>query len=266
LLGLEGGWNYTDSPLVDGDKLVVTPGGPEATMLALNKKTGEVIWKGVVPGGDKAGYSSIVVSVIGGTKQYVQLMANGLVGFSADQGEMLWRYGSKNDRFGGNTANIPTPIVKGDQVFASAGYGRGGALITLSSSGGKFDVKEEYWNKALNNKHGGIVMVGDYLYGDTDSNGQPWCAEFKTGTVKWKRDKNSKGGGSASMTYADGKLYIRYSNGWVSLVDPTTSYQEISTFKVPNGTNDCWAHPVVVGGKMLIREKDIVWCYDVKEK
>ena len=264
--GKKGGWQYTESPLVDGEKLVLTPGGKDATMIALNKKDGSPIWKGIVPGGDTAGYSSIVAAKIGGTDQYVQLMANGLVGFSADKGELLWRFGTKNDRFGSNTANIPTPIVKGDQVFASAGYGRGGALVTISSAGGKFEVKEEYWNKKLNNKHGGIVSVGDYLFGDSDDSGRPWCADFKTGIVKWTREKDSKGGGSASMTYADGKLYIRYANGWVSLVDPKEKYNEISTFKIPNGTNDCWAHPVVVGGKMYIREKDVLWCYDVKAK
>jgi len=264
--GQEGVWNYTESPLVDGDKLVVTPGGKEATMVALDKKSGNVIWRGVVPGGDTAGYSSIVAAEIGGAKQYVQLMANGLVGFSADKGEMLWRYGNKGDRFGGNTANIPTPIVKGDQVFAAAGYGRGGALVTLSSSGGKFDVKEEYWNRDLNSRHGGVLMVGDFIYGDKDDSGRPWCAEFKTGTVKWSRDRGSKGSGSASMTYADGKLYVRFANGWVSLVDPTSSFDEVSSFKVPNGTGDCWAHPVVVGGKLFIREKDMIWCYNVKAK
>lgn len=264
--GQEGGWNYTESPLVDGNKLIVTPGGRKSTMAALDKKTGMPIWKGVVPNGDSAGYSSVVAADIGGTRQYLQLMANGLVGFSADKGLLLWRYGTGGDRFGGNTANIPTPIVKGDQVFAAAGYGRGGALVTLTSSGGKFDVKEEYWNRNLNNKHGGILLAGDFLYGDRDDSGRPWCAEFATGKVKWTRDRDSKGGGSASMTYADGKLYVRYANGWVSLVDPTDGYKENGTFKVPNGSNDCWAHPVVVGGKLYIRELDIVWCFNVKAK
>ena len=242
--GQSGGWKYSESPLIDGEKVVVTPGGSQATMVALNKKTGNVIWKGVVPGGDIAGYSSIVPAEIGGTKQYIQLMANGLVGFS-DKGEMLWRYGTKGDRFGGNTANIPTPIVKGDQVFASAGYGRAAALLTLSSAGGKFDVKEEYWKPELKNKHGGVVLVGDMVYGHHDDSGRPWCAEFKTGTIKWKRNEWSKGSESASLTYADGMLYIRYANGWVSLVEAnnTKAYEEVSTFKIPNGNGKCCGAP-----------------------
>ncbi|QVL30359.1 PQQ-binding-like beta-propeller repeat protein [Telmatocola sphagniphila] len=263
--GRSGGWNFAESPLIDGDKLVVTPGGADFTMVALNKKTGDLIWKGLVPGGDTAGYSSIVVADIDGVKQYIQLMANGLVSFSADKGELLWRYGTGNDRFGHNTANIPTAIVQGNQIFASAGYGRGAALLTVSSSGGKFDVHEEYWVNALTNKHGGVIHVGDSVYGDRDDSGRPWSADFKTGKVKWSKSDRSKGNGSASPTFADGLLYIRYANGWVSLVNPEDG-KEISTFKIPNGSSNCWAHPVVIGGKMYIRENDTLWCYDVKGK
>ena len=263
--GKSGGWNYTESPTVDANKLIVTPGGPEATMVALDKKTGAVIWKGVIPNGESAGYSSIVVADIGGTRQYVQLLSNGLASFSAAKGALLWRFGTDRDRFGGNTANIPTPIVKGNQVFASAGYGRGAALVTVSSAGGKFDVKEEYWKKDQNNKHGGVINVGDIVYGDRDDSGRPWAIDFKTGEVKWTKQDRSKGSGSASPTYADGMLYIRYANGWVSLVQPKDG-SEVSSFKIPNGTSNCWAHPVVLDGKLYIRENDAVWCYDVKAK
>lgn len=263
--GQFGGWQYAESPLIDGDKLICTPGGKTATMLALNKKTGEVIWKGVVPGGDAAGYASIVIANLGGTKQYVTLMANGLVGFSADKGELLWRYGENNDRFGRNTANIPTPIIKGEEIFSAAGYGRGAAMLNFTSSGGKFDVKEVYWNRQLNNKHGGILRVGDRLFGDTDDRGQPWCADFETGKILWKRE--DRGDGSASMTYADGKLFVRYQNGRVVLLDASAdSYKELSSFKIPGATGDSWPHPVVVGGRLYLREKDDLYCHDVKSK
>jgi outer membrane protein assembly factor BamB len=262
--GKEGSWNYTESPLIDGDRLIVTPGGQEATMVALNKANGDVTWKGVVPGGETAGYASVVSADVAGKRQYIQLMANGLVSFSADTGEFLWRYGGAKDRFGRNTANIPTPIVLGNQVFASAGYGRGAALLTITSADGKFDFKEEYWKQELNNKHGGVILVGDKLYGDVDSNGQPWCASFKDGKNIWKMARG-KGNGSAALTYADGLLYVRYSNGWVSLANPADG-KEISSFKIPNGTRDCWAHPVVVGGKFFVREQNILWCHDVKAR
>src|SRR5579863_7788961 len=196
--GRNGGWNYTESPLVDGDKLVCTPGGNDATMVALNKLTGEIIWKGVVPGGDTAGYASMVISEAAGIRQYVQLMANGLVGFAAADGKLLWRYGDGGDRFGHNTANIPTPIVHGDYIFATAGYGRGGALIKLIGAAEGIKVEEVYFNNLVKNRHGGVVLVGDYIYGDLDDSGNPWCAEWKTGKVLWKKNKPSEGRGSAA--------------------------------------------------------------------
>ncbi|MBA4187949.1 MAG: polyvinylalcohol dehydrogenase [Planctomycetaceae bacterium] len=268
--GQSGGWNFTESPLIDGDNVIVTPGGADATMVALAKKTGNVVWKGKVPGGDTAGYASVVIANFGGVKQYVTLMANGLVSFAAKDGKMLWRFGTKNDRFGGNTANIPTPIISGDHVYASTGYGRGAALVKITKKGNDFTADEVYWKSEMTNKHGGVVLVGDRLFGDRDDSGNPWCADFKTGKILWSRKGGKEGGegrGSASLTYADGKLYIRYSDGWVALVDATADkYTEISAFKVPNGKNNTWAHPVVAGGKLYIRELDTVYCHDVTAK
>lgn len=264
--GQAGGWNFTESPLLDGDRLIVTPGGAKAAMVALDKKTGKQVWAGVIDGGDTAGYASVVVAEFGGVKQYVQLMANGLVSFDAKTGALLWRYGTANNRFGGNTANIPTPIVSGEYVFAAAGYGRGAALLKVTKSGDKFGVDEVYWAGPLTNKHGGVILVGDKLFGDRDDSGNPFCADFKTGKVLWSR-KGGEGRGSASLTYADGKLYIRYSDGWVVLADATADkYVEVSAFKVPNGRNDTWAHPVVLDGKLYIRERDVLWCYNVAAK
>jgi hypothetical protein len=261
-----GGWGYSESPLLDGDRLVVTPGGGKAAVLALDKKTGATAWAGVVPNGGAAGYASVVVAQFDGVKQYVTLMANGLVSFGARDGTLLWRYGTANNRFGGNTANIPTPIVRGEYVFASAGYGRGAALLKVTRDGNAFKTDEVYWKPELTNKHGGVVLVGDRLFGDRDDSGQLWCADFKTGEVAWTR-KGGEGRGSASLTAADGRLYVRYSNGWVALVDATADkYAELGAFKVPNGKNDTWAHPVVIGGKLYVRELDTLWVYDVKAK
>jgi outer membrane protein assembly factor BamB len=257
--GSVGGWNYSESPLVDGDKLVCTPGGRAATVVALNKKTGAVLWKSGL--GDRAEYSSLVVSEACGVRQYVQLTANGMVGVSARDGRELWRY----DKLGGNTANVPTAVVRGNQAFCTAGYGKGGALLTLKRGAGGIEVEEDYYNPELRNKHGGVVAVGEYVYGDTDDAGRPWCAEWKTGKRRWVRAGRGKGAGSASLTYADGHLYVHYANGWVALVpaDPK-GYAEKGSFKIPNADHNSWAHPVVVGGRLYLREKDVVWCYDVK--
>ncbi len=267
--GSSGGWQYAESPLVDGEKLVCTPGGKEATMLALDKKTGKVIWKGYTPDGESAGYSSIMVSNAGGTKQYVTLTSKGVVSFKASDGKMLWRYGATRDRFADNTANIPTVVLMDNpnRIFAAAGYGRGAGLVQLASAGGKINTKEIYWNEKLNNKHGGVIRVGNYLYGDRDDSGRIWCADAKTGKVMWTRKDDSEGGGSASLVYADGMFYVRFQNGWVALVsaDPK-AYKLVSTFRVPNGSGNCWSHPVVIGGKLHVRERDMIWCYDVAQK
>jgi outer membrane protein assembly factor BamB len=267
--GSSGTWQYSESPLVDGDKVICTPGGREATMLALKTKNGSVAWRGFTPDGESAGYSSIMPCRAGGTKQYVTLTSVSVVSFAADSGKLLWRHGGTSKRFADNMANIPTVVLFDDPnlIFASAGYGRGGALIEVFSAGGRFDTKEHYWNDKLDNKHGGVVRVGDCLYGDQDDQGKIWCAEARTGKIKWARNDRSDGGGSAALVYADGMLYVRYQNGWVSLVpaDPR-GYKQVSTFRVPNGRGNCWAHPVVIGGKLYIRERDTIWCYDVAQK
>jgi len=261
--GEPGGWNYTESPLVDGDKIVCTPGAKDGLLVALNKLSGDVVWKCASPFAESAAaYSSIVVADVGGIRHYVQLTAGGVVGVAAKDGALLWSY----DRLGHNTANIPTPIVLRDQVFCSAGYGKGGALLQLAADGDRVRAKEVYLNPELTNKHGGLVVVGDYVYGDRDDSGRPFCADVKTGKVVWRKEERGPGRGSAAVTYADGHLYFRFDNGIMALVEASpTGYKEISTFKIPNATSSSWAHPVVVGGKMYLREKDTVWCYDVKQ-
>ena len=261
--GSVGGWHYCESPLVDGDHVIVTPGGKEATMVALDKKTGETIWKCAIPlEQPQAGYSSIVVAEVGGVRQYVQLLDGGLVGVSAD-GKSLWTY----EKLGHNTANIPTPIVLKDEILSIAGYGKGGALLKLTVNGNDVKADEVYFNHELTNKHGGVLVVGDYAYGDADDHGRPFCADVKTGKIIWKRKGgDGHGEGSVSVTYADGRLYFHYDNGTVALVEPSPDgYKETGWFQ--NQTDGPgWSHPVVSGGQLFIREGDSLYRYDVREK
>jgi hypothetical protein len=261
--GEVGGWKYSESPLIDGDNLICTPGGEHA-MIALNKITGKAVWKSDFSG--QAHYASMVISNAGGVKQYVQLLADGIVGVDARDGHQLWNY----DKLGGNTANCPSPIPLGDQVFCIAGYGKGGALLTLSAANGKVSEKEEYYKPELKNKHGGAVRVGDYIYGNLDDGNDLWCVEWKTGKLVkgWLKDPRDKQGkGSAAMTYADGNLYIQYDNGYVALVPATPDgYQEKGIFKIPGSTEWSWSHPVVIGGRLYVRDHDKLFVYDVKAK
>jgi outer membrane protein assembly factor BamB len=264
--GKYGGWKYTESPLVDGDHVVCTPGGRDS-IVALDKKNGEVAWTCALPSGEAAGYSSIVVSEAGGIRHYVQLLADSLVGVEAKTGKLLWRYGEARGRFAGNTANIPTPIVKDDLVFCAAGYGRGAALLRLVPQDGGLKAEEVYFARELTNKHGGVILVGDHVYGDRDDRGTPFCADFKTGKIVegWKPRPETAGKGSVSVTAADGHVYFRYESGHVALVaaDPA-GYREKSSFQVAKRGGQSWAHPVVSGGKLYLRENDALWCYELK--
>lgn len=258
-----GGWSYTESPLIDGDKLICTPGAKGALLVALDKKTGAAIWKCTAPMDDAtAGYASPVIAEVGGVRQYVQLVAAGVVGVRASDGKFLWLY----DKLGNNTANIPTPTVLGNEVFCAAGYGKGAALLKLTADGEKVTAKEIYYNHRMRNKHGGLVVVGEYVYGDEDDSGRPFCAEVKTGKVRWQRRERGLGAGSVSLTYADGHLYLMYDNGGVALVEASPEkYKEVAAFKIPKAQGPSWAHPVVVGGKLYVRQNDTLWCYDVKQ-
>src|SRR5207247_2217838 len=180
-------WNYSESPTIDVDKLVVTPGGRNAIMVALNKITGDVIWKCAAPKDCGAGYASIVINEVGGVKQYVTLMGPqlGLVGVDAYSGKFLWNYAKVSN----GTAAIPTPLVSGDYVFGSSGYGTGAALLKLAPDGqGGVQAQEQYFLKGnqLENHHGGMILLDGYVYGGHGhGNGRPFCLELKTGKMKW---------------------------------------------------------------------------------
>ncbi len=261
--GKKGGWNYCESPLVDGDKLIVTPGGKDATVVALNKKTGQTIWKCPIPTRhNEAGYSSVVIAEVGGIKHYVQLFNGGLVGISTE-GKVLWTH----EKLGGNTANVPTPIVIGDMIFSSIGYERGASLMKLKADGQAISAEEVYYKSELTNKHGGVIKVGDFVYGDTDDSGRPYCADLKTGKVKWVRKNQGTGGGSAAVTYADGRLYFHYANGTMALVKAVADdYEEVGSFQAPKRSGPSWAHPVVSDGRLYLREGDMLYCYDIRAK
>ncbi len=255
------GWGYSESVLIDGDLVVCTPGGGTNTMVALDKKTGDLKWHTVREGDIGAGHASIVISQVGSTRVYVQTTGSGALGVRATDGQLMWSYPIDK-----TTAVIPTPIVRGDLVFFSAGYGRGGALLRQSSDGSDGTKIDEVYplNKGLANKHGGIVLVGDYLFGDSDDQGIPFCAELETGKVVWK--KRASGKNSAAFAAADGRLYIHFADGTLVLAkaDPA-DYEEVGSFKVPGaGERPSWAHPVITGGRLYLRENNAILCYDIR--
>jgi outer membrane protein assembly factor BamB len=253
------GWGYCESPLIDGEKLICTPGGKQATLAALDKKTGEPIWKAHVPQGDGAQYSSVVAAVIGGKREYIQFLHGGVVGVSADDGTFLWRYNHPAN----GTANCSTPIVSGSLVFAASGYSTGGGAADVAKVAGKGkDAEEVYFTTKMQNHHGGMVLVDGCVYGSNE--GSVTCLELKTGAIKWEERKPGKG----SITYADGRLYYRNEGGSMVLFEANPQkYVEHGRFQQPERTGKpAWAHPVIANGKLYLRDQDVLLCFGVKAK
>jgi outer membrane protein assembly factor BamB len=262
--GHPGEWAYAESPLVDGEVVVVTPGGAQATMVALNKKTGAVIWKSAVPGGDEAGYASAIVVQGGGRKQYVQLLSKGLVGVDAKTGEFLWRY----KEVAKGPAQAFTPVARDGYVYCGA-LGMGGGLARLKPDAGGVAAEQVYFTRGLPNGFGGAVLVGDYFYG-TEVGEQMLAVEFATGKVMWK----SEGLGMASVAYADGLLYVHGAKGEIALVEATPeAYREKGRFtppsqpqrkKVGEYAEVAFSYPVIANGRLYIRDLGTLWTYDIK--
>lgn len=264
-------WGFAESPLVDGDLLICTPGSDQALLLALNKKTGKEVWatkdaKLGDKGKGEAGYSSIVIGNGAGVKQYVQMTGKGLVGVRASDGKFLYNY----NPVANDVAVIPTPIVDGDYVFASSGYQTGAGLVKLSKSGDGVEAEEVYFlePKTFQNHHGGMVKLGDYIYAGTKHNeGFPICIEMKTGEVQWGGNIRGEGKGSAAVLYADGNFIFRYQSGELALVEATPKEYVLKGKFMPEfQERESWAHPVVADGKLYLREQDKLMIYDLTQK
>ncbi len=259
--GKPGAWAYAESPLIDGDRLVCTPGGSEATMVALNKKNGKLLWKCAVPEGDEAGYASALVIQIGVLRQYVQLLQKGLVGVDARSGSFMWRYAKPVSRYG---ANIPSPVAAEGRIYVGSA-GTGGGAVELTLKDGRVEPRELYFESKLPTAIGGALKIGDYLYGTTAQ--AMLCIEFATGQVKWQE----RALGAASLCYADDRLYLHGENGEVGLVEPSPeSYLEKGRFTPSdqperlNQMEKAWAYPVVANGRLYIRDQGSLWCYSIK--
>lgn len=259
--GEVGNWAYTESVLIDGDKLICTPGGSKATLAALKKTDGSVIWKSEVPGGDIADYASIMSVTGGGKKQYVQYMRKALVGVDAETGKYLWRYTKTQDQ----GASILTPVVSDGRVFV-AGSRTGGALVKLEADGAGVKPTEVFFEKAYGPSSGGAILVDGHLYftagGRRDS--KLYCVEFATGKEKWTAECV----GSASLCAADGNLYVRGWEGELALVELNSEkYVEKGRFKQPEKSKTTgWPHPIVANGGFYVRDMDALLCFDVKSE
>jgi outer membrane protein assembly factor BamB len=260
-------WSFRESPLVDGDKVIYTPGGEDATLVALDKLTGKTIWKSQVPGSPKAAYASAIAIDFGGQRQYVQLTQKALVGVAASDGKFLWRYDRAAN---GHGINCSTPLYQDGLVFAASAYGAGGGLVKLSKDEkGGVKAEEVYFSKKMQNHHGGMVVFDGCLYGANGGNegGALVCLDFKTGNVLWdERDSAERRAPKGSVALADGRLYYRTEKGTMLLIEPNPKqYVERGRFDQPDRSQQpAWTHPVIANGKLYLRDQDLLLCYDVK--
>jgi outer membrane protein assembly factor BamB len=249
-------WLISESPLVDGDRVIVSPGGPDATVVALDKMTGKTVWtsKGL---SDDAGYASAIVADIGGVRTLMTFTSEGGVGLRASDGKLMWKYAPAANR----TANIATPVFSAGKVFYTSAYGTGGGLLRLTAQGGEVKAAEAYFTRDMKNHHGGVVLVDGFLYGFNDT--ILTAINFETGKMAW-RDRSV---GKGSLTYADGHLYILSENNVVGLVEATpTGYREKGRFQIPDSGLPAWAHPVVSGGRLYLRNQGSLAAYDIKAR
>ena len=244
-------WGISESPLVLGNKVFVNAGGHDASIVALNKADGSVIWKSQ---SDEAGYSSAIPVDINGITQVVFFTAERAVGLDSKDGRLLWEYAKPANR----TSNAATPIVRANRIFISSDYGTGGGVIEIKPDN---KAQEVYFTKDMKNHHSSSVLIGDYLYGFSSS--ILTAMKFDTGELAW-RDRSV---GKGSLVYADGNLYLLSENGVVGLVEATpTGYKEKGRFRIQQDSLPTWAHPVVAGGMLYLRDQDTIYAYDVHEK
>jgi outer membrane protein assembly factor BamB len=252
-------WGYTESVLVDGGRVVCTPGGGKGTLVAFDKRNGKLVWQSA-GFTEPAHYASMIVADVNGDRQYIQRTEGSVVGIGPDDGKVMWQA-----TFPGRVAVVPTPIYKDQHVYVTAGYRAGCKLVRIGSGN---EVTEVYQNSVMQNHHGGVVLVGDHVYGYSDGSG--WlCQDFMSGEEVWSERRAL---GKGAIAYADDRLYCQdEETGTVVLIEASANgWKEHGRFtlapqtKIRTPQGRIWTHPVISGGKLYLRDQDLIHCYDVK--
>lgn len=261
-------WKFSESPLVNGDLVICTPGVADAALVALNKSDGELAWKTAIPplgnkGKEGAAYCSAVPAEIHDVKQYVQVIGKGIIGVDAGTGKFLWGY---NDCMN-PVAACSNPVIRDDLVFVTTSYGTGSTLIRIVKEENTWSADKVYElsGREFENHHGGMVLVGDYLFGGSGRNqGDPTCIEFASGKIAWQEKAPQKG--SAAIIYADGRVIFRYERGLVVMFETSPDgYRVQGEFNPPRpeSAGNAWAHPVILDGKLFFRDDTWLLCYEI---
>jgi outer membrane protein assembly factor BamB len=248
-------WGYTESILIDGDKLYCTPGGKTNNVMALNRMTGETIWNS--PGlGELSAYCTPLLVKLPARQLLVTHTASHVLGIDASTGKLLWNFGHPNQW----AVHPNTPIYSDGGLFVFSGYGQGGEKLKLSTDGSS--VTKEWEIKSFDSRMGGAVLIDGYLYGSGD-NGRSWqCIDWKTGEQKYSSTEVGKG-----ATIAANKTLIGYSEkGELFMAEANPSaFKVISKTKVTLGTEQHWAHPVINNGILYVRHGNVLIAYKISE-
>jgi outer membrane protein assembly factor BamB len=259
-------WGFSESPTIDGNNVIVTPGGKEGTVVALNKMTGDVVWRSAGVG-DKAHYCTPVIAESHGVRQVITFTGGvgskrspeapaRVVGLDAETGDLLWSYEKSANR----TANVSTPLVHNNAVFSASAYGTGGGLVRLTKSNEGFVAEPAYFESRIQNHHGGMVLVDGFIYGT--GSGSLICMNFETGEIVWQ----DRSAGKGAVTYADGHIYLYGEKNKVALVEANPKeYVEKGFFEVDKGDFPTWAHPVVANGRLYLRDMKKITAYDIRK-
>jgi len=247
-------WGYSESPLIVGDRIILNAGGRRASIVAINKQDGKTLWQNH---NDEAAYSSPMLLRTGSLQQVVFFTGQRALAVDPRDGRLLWSY----SRASNSTANIATPIVRGNKVFFSSDYGTGGALLDVRAAGNIASAQEVYFTREMRNHHSSCVIVGDHIYGFSSS--ILTALKFDTGELAWRHRSVGKG----SLIYADERLYLYSEEGVVGLAEASPGgYRERGRFTMRTGNAPTWSHPIITGGRLIIRDQDTVYAYDVKQR
>jgi len=257
-------WGYSESPIVDGNLVICTPGGEQGAMVALDKTNGNVVWRST-EWTDLGGYASPVVAEIQGVRQYIQLTQNGVAGIAASNGRLLW----KADVGGNGTAAIFTPVVHENIVYVTSGYTANCSAVRLTRTGDTFNAEVLYTNRNMVNQHGGVVLLNGHIYGFSETNG--WvCQNLMTGEIVWNERNNLTLKGSM-VVVNDRMILYNETNGLITVAAASpTGWRDFGRMEIPERTtavqtarNFTWTHPVVANRKLYIRDHDLIFCFDL---
>lgn len=251
-------YGFTESVLVDGNKLFVRPGGRKGFQVCLNKRTGETIWTN----NDISGTNSYVSSILhdfGGYRQLIGASSSCYYGIDTETGKLLWKADFENPY----EVNCTDAVIVNEYVLMSSGRGGGSMLVKLISSGSEIRTEKVWETDLMDNYHGGIIFHDGYFYGSGDISRGWFAIDMLSGKQAWKSS-----GRMGSLTFAEGMLYLYDEKGSMYIIKATPEkFEKTGEFDVPDGgTGPYWAHPVVCGGRLYIRHSDKLFAYNIKSK